>query len=644
MSTATVRSIGSVSAATVGELVVARVRAAASHAVRSDAAASIEAIEKQLLSPVAASRRRLIDLFRLTDRDRDTLDTCHAAAIDPSLGAIFETIGGRPYVTAPLVARLFGHTPGRTWNPGGALALWELVRAEAAAAGEPEALTIDPVVPAWLGGDLWVDRQLAGVVRTLTTGVRLPGWPVDDSAAAVRQAMTAGRPVRIVVTGSPGSGRTLFAAATAVAAGLTPLVVDTAGISDADWTSIYVRLQRLAAVGAFALIWTGPHAGRNWPGVVSPAPVHFIVLDPDDRPGRSPQTITRRVTIAETTIDERRAVWRTTVPASANWPAAELDGLAARYPLGAGDIAAIAVNPPSTPAEAAAAARASHQASDDELVHVVSCPFTWDDLVLPAAIKSTLEDFAFEASEREALRSDAATSRLFSRELGLVALLSGPSGCGKTMSAQVVAAHLDVPLLRVDYAAVQSRYIGDTAKNLNRIFALVRRHSSAVLLFDEADGYFTRRTDVKDSVDRYANGDTTHLLQLIEAHTSNRGVVILATNRRSDMDPAIVRRIRHVIEFPRPQAAERRLLWRRALSTVAPKQWHSLSARVGRLADAIDVSGAQIKSATLSAAYIARRERAALNFDHVVRGLDRELAKEGRPLAGRDKERWLDHA
>jgi hypothetical protein len=644
MNPVAVRSIGPASVATVGELVVARVKTVASQLVRSDITTSIEAIEKQLLSPAGASRRRLIDLFRLTDRDRDTLDTCHAAAIDPSLAAIFETITGRPYVTAPLVACLFGHTPGRTWNPGGALALWELVRAEAAAAGEPEALTIDPVVPAWLGGDLWVDRQLAGVVRTMTTGVRLPSWPVDDSATAIRHAMTAGRPVRIAVSGSPGSGRTLFAAATAVAAGLTPLVVDTAGVSEADWTSIYVRLQRLAAVGAFALIWTGPHANRSWPGVVSPAPVHFVVLDPDDRPARSPQTITQRVSIAETTIDERRAVWRSTVPASANWPASELDALASRYPLGVGEISAIAGNPPSTPAEAIAAARASHQASDDELVHVVSCPFNWDDLVLPAAIKSTLEDLAFEASEREALRADASTSRLFSRELGLVALLSGPSGCGKTMAAQVLASHLDVPLLRVDYAAVQSRYIGDTAKNLNRIFALVRRHSSAVLLFDEADGYFTRRTEVKDSVDRYANGDTNHLLQLIETHTSNRGVVILATNRRSDMDPAIVRRIRHVIEFPRPQAAERRLLWRKALSTVAPKQWNSISARIGRLADAIDVSGAQIKSATLSAAYIARRERGALSFAHVVRGLDRELSKEGRPLAGRDKERWLDHA
>jgi MoxR-like ATPase len=587
---------------------------------------------------------RLVQLFRLNQRERDLLETCVAASIDPTLGASFagiEQSGGHGWVTDPLVAAIFGHPASRVWNPAGALALWQLVRAQPVGPGEPDALTIDPVVPAWLAGELWVDRGLAGLVRKADAAPDVLEWPVAEVATAVRRAVTQGMPIRIAVRGARGDGRTPFSAAVAASAGLPALIVETSAVDDADWPDVFVRLQRLAAVGGTALIWAGMHAHRTWPTTVAPSPVHFLPLEHGQVLPPSLRMVTTTVDLPEPSIAARSRLWLQNVPNASTWPATEIEQLAARYRLGAGAILEIARERPASPLLAAELARGWNRRAAEDVAHVVPCPFAWDDLVVPASLKETLADFAFEALERERVREDGATERLLTRDASLVALFAGPSGTGKTMAAQVIAAHLGLDLLRVDLAAVTSKYIGETAKNLNRVFALARGRQ-AILLFDEADSQFARRTEVKDAHDRYANSDTNHLLQLLEMHS---GLVILATNRRSDMDPAFVRRLRFVLEFPRPQGGERLELWRRALQAIADdERCRALEPTIAAIAEAIDVSGAQIKNAALSALFAARRQGAALDTEHLLRGIDRELAKEGRPLPARDRERWLRHA
>jgi hypothetical protein len=601
------------------------------------------AIEQQIDADPGSTFRRLRDIFRLNAAESDLLSTCLALALDPSLAAVFREIeeaDGRGYVTTALVSRVFGHAPGLIWNPAGALALWSLVTVNPVGPGEPDAFAIDPVVPAWLDGALWLDRNLAGLVRNAEAGLSLPNWPIETLSVQVRRARGLGKPIRIAISGAPGTGGLALATAAAKAAALPALIVDTSDIADPDWPDRYVRLQRLAAISGTALIWTGSQVDRPWPTLVAPAPVHFVATEPDQTLRPLTGALNVRIEMPPLTIDERRQLWLQLAPGAAGWPAAELDSLALHYRLGADDIAAIAAEAPTTAAAAGGMARACHRGTFDEVVTELSCPFSWDDLILPEAQKTALSEFAFEAIERERLWESPAANRLFPRETGLVALFSGPSGTGKTMAAQVIAADLGLDLLRVDLAAVVSKYIGETAKNLNRVFA-VGRQRQAILLFDEADAQFARRTEVKDAHDRYANADTSHLLQLIESH---RGIVILATNRRSDMDPAFIRRLRHVIEFPRPQPPERLALWRSAVAEIAPALWPELADRLAQLAEAIDLSGAQIKQAALSALFAARRDRAHLGFAHVLHGVDRELVKEGRPLAPRDKERWLRNA
>ena len=184
------------------------------------------------------------------------------------------------------------------------------------------------------------------------------------------------------------------------------------------------------------------------------------------------------------------------------------------------------------------------------LGRLLDCPFTWKDLVLPEKVRQNLEDFAFEAQERNRFWELATARRLFPRGTGLVGLFGGSPGTGKTMAAQVIAADLGLDLFRIDLATVVSKYIGETAKQLKQIFARAAM-MNAVLLFDEADALFSKRTEVKDSHDRYANADTSYLLQLLEEY---RGIAILATNKKQNVDAAFTRRIRYIVDFPRPDA------------------------------------------------------------------------------------------
>jgi SpoVK/Ycf46/Vps4 family AAA+-type ATPase len=206
---------------------------------------------------------------------------------------------------------------------------------------------------------------------------------------------------------------------------------------------------------------------------------------------------------------------------------------------------------------------------------------------------------------------------------GLGVLFSGPPGTGKTMAAEVLAHELDVDLYKIDLSGVVSKYIGETEKNLARIFAEASS-GNAILFFDEADALFGKRTEVSDAHDRYANIETSYLLQRIEEY---EGVVVLATNLRQNIDEAFTRRIRFVVEFPFPEADDRRRIWQTLFPPGAP-----LSADVDlvRLAREFAVTGANIKNIVLHAAFLAAAEGTDIGRPHILRGTRREFEKIGK--------------
>jgi SpoVK/Ycf46/Vps4 family AAA+-type ATPase len=197
------------------------------------------------------------------------------------------------------------------------------------------------------------------------------------------------------------------------------------------------------------------------------------------------------------------------------------------------------------------------------------------------------------------------------------------------MAAQVMAKSLGLPLLRVDLAGVVNKYIGETEKNLRKVFDALE-DSNALLFFDEADALFGNRTQVKDAHDRFANIEIDYLLQRIEQFD---GVAILATNRRQDLDPAFVRRLRFVIEFLPPRPAERLALWRLALPECAPNG-EQIRGNIDfdYLAERLIMTGAEIKSTALAAAFLARAEDEKIAMRHIFTAAQREMAKQGQRL------------
>ncbi len=210
---------------------------------------------------------------------------------------------------------------------------------------------------------------------------------------------------------------------------------------------------------------------------------------------------------------------------------------------------------------------------------------------------------------------------------GVRMLFSGPPGTGKTLAAEVMARELGIDLLVVDLARLVSKWIGETEKNLAEVFDAAER-AQGVLLFDEADALFGRRTEVRDAHDRYANLETAYLLSRLERF---EGLAILSTNLRDNIDPAFTRRLEFLVDFDEPTQAERELLWRRHLPERVPL---AADVQLVTLAALYPVVGGLIRNATVAAGFLASAERSPVTQQHLVRAMRREYAKSGRPFPG----------
>ena len=245
-------------------------------------------------------------------------------------------------------------------------------------------------------------------------------------------------------------------------------------------------------------------------------------------------------------------------------------------------------------------------------------------LVLTEGLRRELNLLLARCRQREDLAEGLGIASTTRYRTGVRALFVGPSGTGKTLAVSWLATKLSLPLYRVDAAAVTSKYIGETEKNLAELLARAES-AEVVLFFDEADSLFGKRTEVRQSTDRFANAQTNYLLQRIESYD---GIVILASNSRTRFDPAFTRRLDLVVEFPPPGPEERRELWIAHLG-----EHHQLSARdLNRLAAACDLAGGHVRNAVLAAAVLAREDAAPVAWDHLVEGLAMEMRKLGRPL------------
>ncbi|MBO9621263.1 MAG: ATP-binding protein [Sphingomonas sp.] len=331
---------------------------------------------------------------------------------------------------------------------------------------------------------------------------------------------------------------------------------------------------------------------------------------------------------------KRRAAWGAALGDAQAAHAGRLDELAARFRLSTPAIAALAAaHGRDEPARLWAAARDAARPRDMALIDRIEPVVTLDRVILPDDARRTLETIVSAARVHHRILDQWSGTAAGGRGLGIAALFSGESGTGKTMAAEAVARALGLDLYRVEVSAIVSKYIGETEKNLRRIFAAAEA-GGGVLLFDEADAIFGKRSEVRDAVDRYANMEVGYLLQLMEGFA---GLAILTTNLRDALDEAFTRRLRFILQFPMPGIDERRRIWERAF----PPGLDAAALDCARLAR-LPLSGGIIRNIALGAAFRAAAQGSgdALTMDHVLDAAREEYLKLGRPVAEIEARCW----
>ena len=334
---------------------------------------------------------------------------------------------------------------------------------------------------------------------------------------------------------------------------------------------------------------------------------------------------------------ERKTAWATLAGVD------EVGDVAAKFRLSVGQIAEAAEvarlasatrgdDGPSTE-DLDLGAREASSSRLGELATRLDPAFAWDDLVLPDKQREVLGSISAYLRHRDLVLSEWGYERTVARTQGLKVLFAGESGTGKTMAAQVLARELGLELFRIDLATIVSKYIGETEKNLDRIFSAAEG-SNAILFFDEADALFGKRSEVRDSHDRYANIEVAYLLQKMDSYA---GAVILATNFRQNIDDAFLRRLDVVVDFPFPEAPDRERIWQLLLPDAAPLEQ---DVDVPFLAGQFRLSGGGIRNCSLAAAFMAADDDGSIGMRHLVRAVALEYGKLGRLTLESDFERF----
>ena len=276
--------------------------------------------------------------------------------------------------------------------------------------------------------------------------------------------------------------------------------------------------------------------------------------------------------------------------------------------------------------EVFAACRAQCFASLEGLAERISSVHGWEDLVVPAGVRAKLQGIESWLRHRHVVFEDWGFAERVSVGRGMAAMFCGTSGTGKTMAAGILARTLDLDLYRIDLSAVVSKYIGETEKNLARIFDAAEA-ANAILFFDEADALFGKRSEVKDSHDRHANVEVSYLLQRMESYD---GIAILATNLRNNLDVAFSRRLQMIVEFPLPSVADRERIWRRLFTERVPQ---APDIDLAYLAKQFGLAGGNVKNCAVAAALAAAAEGRPVEMRHLMQAIAREYEKIGKAVA-----------
>lgn len=604
-------------------------------------ASALDEARAQLEVPAAIDR--LAALFGLSGFERSLLLLCAAVEMQAEIAALCAAATGnvqRREATFGLALSLLEEAHWSALTAAAPLRRWRLVELDAGAPLTTASLRIDERVLHYIAGINTLDARLHPYVR-----LRTPADGIAEQHARLVATIEgvlrrgSGQPMLLVLSGDDSLGREDVATRVAERFGLQlyELVAADVPAAAVELDSLQTLWSRETCLMPAALL-------LRCDAGLTEAAVRFIegVAGVAFLSCRHPCRLRRPMSafaVNKPEAAEQKRLWTDALGSAALRLNGTLDLLAAQFRLGAQSIQQIAAQARVQSTDSASdgetllqACRSLGRERLDDLAQRLEAPVEWDDLVLPESDKATLRQICAQVRQRPKVYDAWGYGARSGGGLGITALFCGDSGTGKTLAAQVMAHELGLDLYRVDLSAVVSKYIGETEKNLKRVFDAAE-DSGAVLLFDEADALFGKRSDVKDSHDRYANIEVSYLLQRMEWYL---GLAILTTNLRAALDRSFLRRLRFVVQFPFPDARQREEIWRRSF----PARALTRDIDHRRLAQA-NLAGGNIRNIALNAAFLAAEENTHLRMSHLLQAARGEAQKIERPLTDFEIRGWV---
>jgi ATPase family associated with various cellular activities (AAA)/Winged helix domain, variant len=593
----------------------------------------------------------LVRSFDLSTFERAIVLLCAGIELDSSLASLCAAVQGNParaYPTFSLAMATLANPHWSALSPAGPLRHWRLIEISGQSGNSltTSRLALDERVLHFLTGVQYLDDRLAALLRP----IQPPDEIAASHAAQARMIPPAWRrpqrPLQVVeLCGSDEITKRSVAASgcAEIQLGMYALAADQipASAQELDgflrlWeresmltaSALYIDTEAIdvndskaiAQVSRFADVVQGP-----------------VILSTRDH-WRSLARGMKTLDIGKPTAKEQETAWQHLLSAAKADVNGHVSSLVGQFNLNLAGIRASVYEALDSGGDSETLHRALWQAGRSQararlegLAQRIQPVAQWDDLVLPPAEKAMLQEISSHVKHRAKVYESWGFGGTSRRGLGISAMFAGSSGTGKTMAAEVLANTLLLDLYRIDLSSVISKYIGETEKNLRRVFDAAEE-GGAILFFDEADALFGKRSEVKDSHDRYANIEVNYLLQRMESY---RGLAVLATNMRSALDPAFLRRIRFVVNFPFPDFSYREQIWQRVFPPATPVE--SLDAS---LLARVVIPGGNIRNIAMNAAFRAAEEGTAVRMKHLAQAARHEFVKMEKPIPETEIVQW----
>jgi len=586
----------------------------------------------------------LTSCFGLSAFERDILLLCAGVEMHADLARSCAEAAGVPTRTSVTFGLALARLKDPRWSaltPMAPLRRWRLVEVDETAGLTSGRIRIDERILHYVAGLNYLDQRLQPLLRHRQPVHAMAAAQQTVAATLVTTLKEADAPPPVVMlTGDDLDGQVDVAAKVASELGLHlyALAADALPSNAAEREALGILWQRESRLLNAALLVEGMdrEGAKHVPGFVDRVGGLVFLAGKELA---APSRATLRVDVNKPEAPDRRTLWVHALGPAAARLNGSVDAIAAQFRLSAQSILTTGreIQPELAGSEQAEAVlwRACQRAGRtklDELAQRIDLQADWEALVLPPPQIATLHQIAAHVRHRLAVYHDWGFASRSSRGLGITVLFAGESGTGKTMAAEVLANELHLDLYRIDLSSVVSKYIGETEKNLRRVFDAAE-DSGVVLLFDEADALFGKRSEVKDSHDRYANIEVSYLLQRMEAY---RGLAILTTNMKASLDPAFQRRLRFVVQFPFPDLAQREAIWRTIFPAATPVE----NLDFAKLARA-QMAGGNIRNIALNAAFLAAQAHTPVRMGQLLQAAQSEAAKRERPLSDAETKGWV---